>query len=67
MEDYNLSIVLERKVSIPSVNEVYNEAAIHWDLFYSIQMDIENYNYIDILFTENRAGRLTEEHKKIES
>ena len=45
---------------------MYNEAACHWDLFYSIQMDIENYNYIDMLLRENLAGRLTEEYRKIE-
>ena len=66
VEDYNLSIVLERKVSIPSINEVFNEAECHWDLFYSIQMDIENYNYVDILLTKSNEGHLNEEERKNE-
>ena len=66
VEDYNLSIVLERKVSIPSINEVYNEATIHWDIFYTIQMDVENYNYVDVILNDNRMGRLTEENKRVE-
>ena len=66
VQDYNLAKILQRKASIPSVSDVYHEAICHWNIFYAVQMDIENYNYIDLVFNDYWAGRLTEENKKLE-
>lgn len=66
MQDYNLSKLLQRKTSIPSTTDVYNEGKVHLNIIYWIQMDIENYNYISVVFHDWRNGRLTDEVKKRE-
>ena len=64
VQDYNLSKLMQRKTSIPSTSDVYNEGRCYWNIIYAIQMDIENFNYMSIVFAEWRAGKLTEEERK---
>lgn len=55
---------MQRKTSIPSTTDINYEAMCHWDIFYNVQMDIENYNYIDMIIRDYRNGLLTEEERQ---
>lgn len=55
---------MQRKTSIPSTSDVYNEGRCYWNIIYAIQMDIENFNYMTIVFYDWRNGKLTEEYRK---
>ena len=67
VQDYNLSKLMQRKASIPAVTNVNHEAMCHWDIFYQVQMDIENYNYIDLVLKQYFEGNLTEEVRRQEN
>ena len=67
VQDYNLSKLMQRKASIPSVSNINHEAMCYWDVFYNVQMDIENYNYIDQVLKQYFDGNLTEEVRQKEN
>ena len=52
---------MQRKSSIPAISDINYEGMFYWDILYFVQMDIENYNYIDIMFKDYHDGLLTEE------
>lgn len=55
--------ILTRKCSIPDKNGDYKEGKCELDVIYAVQMDIEIYNYVDIVLRKLRLGKLHEEVK----
>ena len=41
--------ILTRKASIPDRNGDYKEGRVELDVIYNVQMDVELYNYTDIV------------------
>jgi len=58
--------ILTRKCSVPSKCGDIKQASCDFNILYNCQMDIETYNYIDILLHDYRAGRLNSKGKKDE-
>jgi len=54
--------ILSRKCAIPVKSGDIKAAIIDFNTLYSIQMDLEIYNYIDTVFRNYRAGKLTQEN-----
>jgi len=50
--------ILTRKCSIPDHTGDIKLARCDFNVLYNIQMDLELYNYIDILMTDFKAGKL---------
>lgn len=58
--------ILTRQCSVPSRCGDVKQASCDFNILYNCQMDIEIYNYIDILLHEYRAGKLKDHKKKNE-
>ena len=67
VQDYNMTKILTRKCSIPDRNGVYKEGKCDLDVIYAVQMDIELYNYVDIVLRKIRLGKLWDEMKTKEA
>ena len=63
VQDYNMTKILTRKCSIPDRNGEYKEGKCELDVIYAVQMDIELYNYVDIVLRKNKMGILEAEMK----
>ena len=58
--------ILTRKCSVPSKCGDIKQAMCDFNILYNCQMDIEIYNYIDILLHQYRSGTLTNKKKQDE-
>mmetsp|Transcript_8089 Transcript_8089/g.13582 ORF Transcript_8089/g.13582 Transcript_8089/m.13582 type:complete len:254 (+) Transcript_8089:1402-2163(+) len=58
VQDYVLAKMLSRKCTVPHHTGDIKQAQIHFNILFGLQMDIELYNYVDILFRDFRAGHL---------
>ena len=67
VQDYNMTKILTRKCSVPSKCGDIKQANCDFNILYNCQMDIEIYNYIDILLHEYRKGTLNNKKKDEES
>jgi hypothetical protein len=63
VQDYNLAKILSRKCAFPDKSGDIKEARLIFNILYAIQMDVEMYNYIDVLFHDHRGKGLP---KKVE-
>jgi len=50
--------ILSRKCAVEDKSGDIKIATLDFNILYAIQMDIENYNYIDMVFRDYRAGKL---------
>jgi len=55
--------ILTRKCSIPDKSGDYKEGRCELDVLFAVQMDIEIYNYVDIVLRKLRMGVLQDEMK----
>mmetsp|Transcript_11821 Transcript_11821/g.18204 ORF Transcript_11821/g.18204 Transcript_11821/m.18204 type:complete len:274 (+) Transcript_11821:1779-2600(+) len=60
VQDYNLAKILTRKCTVPHYSGDIKQSLSIFNILNAVQMDIELYNYVDILFFEFRSGRLRE-------
>jgi hypothetical protein len=63
VQDYNMTKILTRKCAIPDRNGDYKEGRCELDVIYSVQMDIELYNYVDVVLRKHKMGILVDEMK----
>ena len=61
VKDFNLAKILVHKCTIPHHSGDIKKAWYNIDIIYAIQMDIELYNYIDVVFRMIRMGIFEEE------
>mmetsp|Transcript_11812 Transcript_11812/g.18172 ORF Transcript_11812/g.18172 Transcript_11812/m.18172 type:complete len:158 (+) Transcript_11812:7025-7498(+) len=66
VQDYNLAKILTRKCTIPHHTGDIKQSQTVFNILFSIQMDIELYNYVDILFKESRTGKLNNGPKEVQ-
>jgi len=64
VQDYNMTKILTRKASIPDNGGDYKEGKVELDIIYAVQMDIELYNYTDIILRKVKMGILKDELRK---
>jgi len=64
VQDYNMTKILTKKASIPDRGGDYKEGKVELDIIYAVQMDIELYNYTDIVLRKLRMGILKDELRK---
>jgi len=55
--------ILTRKAAIPDRNGDNKESKCELDVIFAVQMDIELYNYVDVVLRKLRLGRLQDEIK----
>lgn len=55
--------ILTRKCAIPDKSGDYKEGKCDLDVIYAVQMDIELYNYVDIVLRKNKLGILLDQMK----
>merc|ERR1712070_44743 len=53
--------ILSYKSSIPSQDGEYKKNVVELNVFWAVQMDIERYNYVDIILRKLKMGKLHEE------
>ena len=58
VQDYNMTKILTRQCSLPDLNGEYKESKVELNVVYSVQFDIETFNYIDIVLRRFRMGQL---------
>jgi hypothetical protein len=56
--------ILSRKCSVPDRSGDIKQGAVDFNSLYAIQMDIETYNYFDVVFKDYRSQNLTRENDK---
>jgi len=61
VQDYNMTKILSRKCSVPDKTGDIKNSACDFNVLYSLQMDIELYTYLEILFRDYRSGKVAEE------
>lgn len=61
VQDYNLTKILTNKCAIPSVDGIFKHNIFHFNVFWAIQMDVERFNYFDVLLRKSRLGTLETE------
>ena len=61
VQDYNMTKILTRKCSIPDKGGDFKEGRCELDVIHAVQMDIEMFNYVDVILRKLRLGRLVEE------
>jgi hypothetical protein len=61
VQDYNMTKILTRQASIPALSGDYKEGYCDLNTLYAVQMDIELYNYIDVVLRKFRMGILRDE------
>lgn len=50
--------ILTRKCSVPDRSGDIKQSLCDFNILFSIQMDIELYNYCDVVFRDYHAGKL---------
>lgn len=63
VQDYNMTKILTRKCSIPDKSGDFKLARCELDVIHAVQMDIEMYNYVDVLLRKYFMGRLVSDVK----
>ena len=58
VQDYNMTKILTRKCSIPANSGDIKEARCDFSILYALQMDVEIYNYVDLLMFNFRGDKL---------
>ena len=58
VQDYNMTKILTRKCSIPDKNGDIKDGSCDFNVLFSVQMDIELYSYLEILFRDYRSGKI---------
>jgi len=61
VQDYNMTKILTRKCSIPDKGGDYKEGRCDLDVIHAVQMDIELFNYVDVIMRKVRMGKLADE------
>ena len=61
VQDYNMTKILTRKCSIPDKSGEFKQARCELDVIHAVQMDIEMFNYIDVLHRKYFMGKLAAE------
>jgi hypothetical protein len=61
VQDYNMTKILTSKCAIPSKSGNYKEGLVEFDVIYAVAMDVELYNFIDIILRKYRMGKLWDE------
>jgi hypothetical protein len=64
VQDYNMTKVLTRKCSIPSISGVFKEARCEIDLIYFVALDISYFNFFDDVLRRFSMGTLWEDVDK---
>jgi len=64
VQDYNMTKILTRKCSVPDRSGDIKLSTCDFNILYYVQMDIEMYNYVDILLHDYRSGKLTDSSSK---
>lgn len=64
VQDYNMTKILTRKCSIPDKSGDFKEGRCDLDVIHAVQMDIEMYNYVDVVMRKLRMGKLADEVRK---
>lgn len=67
VQDYNMTKILTRKCSIPDKSGDYKEGRCELNVIHAVQMDIEMYNYWDIIMRKLRLGILRQDIKDKEN
>ena len=67
VQDYNAAKILSNKAAVPSKDGQFRNNVMHLNVFWGVQMDIERYNYVDILFRKQRQGILYQEIQEREN
>ena len=67
VQDYNMTKILTRKTSLPDKSGDYKEGRVELDVIYAVQMDIEIYNYVDVVLRKVKLNKLVDELKLKES
>lgn len=55
--------ILTRKASIPDKSGDYKEGRVELNVIFAVQMDIELYNYVDVVLRKLKLGKLLDELK----
>jgi hypothetical protein len=63
VQDYNMTKILTRKCSIPDKSGDFKQAKCEMDVIQAVQMDIEMYNYVDVILRKLFMGRLASDVK----
>lgn len=50
--------ILTRKCSVPDKGGDIKESSCEFDVLFALQMDIELYSYLEILFRDYRSGKV---------
>ena len=58
VQDYNMTKILTRKCSVPDKGGDIKQSSCDFNVLYGIQMDIELYSYIEIVFKDYRSGKI---------
>lgn len=53
--------ILASKTAIPSKNGEFKEGIVELNIMYNVAMDVEVYNFIDIVLRKYRMGKLWDE------
>lgn len=61
VQDYNMTKILTRKASLPDPSGDYKEGRVELDIIYAVQMDIEIFNYVDVVLRKFEMGKIMEE------
>lgn len=64
VQDYNMTKILTRKCSVPDRSGDIKQSVCDFNILFAIQMDIELYNYCDVVFRDYHAGKLVIEKTK---
>ena len=59
--------ILSFKSSIPSQDGDYKKNVVEMNVFWAVQMDIERYNYVDIILRKLKMGKLHDDIKEKEN
>lgn len=51
--------ILSRKCSVPDISGDVKQSKVDFNIIYAIQMDIENYNYLNVVLNDFNNGNLT--------
>lgn len=62
VQDYNLTKILTRKCSVPDKSGDIKLNRCDFNILFNVQMDIELYNYFEILMRDYNQGLLTQEN-----
>jgi len=56
--------ILTRKCSVPDKSGDIKQSSCDFNILYAVQMDIEFYNYIDLLLKDYKSGKLAHDQNE---